>query len=693
MLDGLVQTHLARHGNDPEKSALALISAGPLPAEVCAEMAAVAVAPPNVEDAGGANSSDGIQNGQSLAPTVSFHQPPGTDTAASQQQSGDVGPPQARFGDYELLGEIARGGMGVVYKARHTKLNRLVALKMIKSGELADADQVKRFHAEAEAAAKLDHPGIVPVYEVGEANGQHFYSMLFVAGRSTNDLVKQDGPLPPRRAAELLKAAAIAVQFAHDRGIVHRDIKPQNILLDEDGRPRVADFGLAKQVEGTNELTVTGQVIGTPSYMPPEQARGALSEIGPASDVYSLGATLYFLLTGRPPFQTASAAETVRQVIEVEPVPLRRLNPAVPRDLETICLKCLRKEQARRFPTGAALADDLGRWLDGKPIVARSVRPEERAWLWCKRRPVVAGLSAALLMITTVGTLGAVEWQKRTRASAAVENVLTATADGVRYALDNLRPIAHYGLIRLRQHFANEQADGVHRLHAAYALADLGEPPLEFLLDVVPTAPASECRNLVAALEHQKSAAVAEIARRHATAAIAAHRARYAIVALQLGDPLPAENALALHADPIDRTTLIHAFAGWHGDLGRVASIIGERETPAFHSGLCAALGTITTESMESAERDAAVKILTELYLQARDGSTHSAAGWALRQWKQTLPAIEPSLRPPSERSWFVNGQEMTMVEIPAGKFTMGTPSEAQPNNNEQSAHEVTLTR
>jgi formylglycine-generating enzyme required for sulfatase activity/tRNA A-37 threonylcarbamoyl transferase component Bud32 len=360
-----------------------------------------------------------------LPATLSFT-PPENGSRDDAPTDGSQNPRNRTFGDYELLETIASGGMGVVYKARQTKLNRIVALKMIKAGELADAEDVKRFYSEAEAAAKLDHPGIVPVYEVGQENGQHFYSMAFVAGKSLNDQVKQDGPVAPRTAAELMKTVAEAVEYAHKKGIVHRDIKPQNVLLDENEQPRVTDFGLAKQVQGASELTVTGQVMGTPSYMPPEQAVGAVQDIGPASDVYALGATLYFLLIGRPPFQTASPAETLLQVIEADPVPLRRLNPAIPRDLETICLKCLRKELSKRYGAAAELADDLGRWLSGKPIQARRVSSGERAWLWCKRRPAIAGLAAALVILATAGTWISVERQNAVHAAGLVDSLVKA---------------------------------------------------------------------------------------------------------------------------------------------------------------------------------------------------------------------------------------------------------------------------
>src|SRR5262245_17323136 len=264
------------------------------------------------------------------------------------------------FGDYVLIREVAHGGMGVVYLARQRRLNRLCALKMIRTGELASAWEVRRFYTEAEAAAQLDHSGIVPVYEVGQYEGQHYFSMGYVEGGSLAARLRE-GPLPPREAASLVRQVAEAVDYAHARGIIHRDLKPANVLLDRDGRPRVSDFGLAKRVQGDSGLTAQGQVLGTPSYMPPEQAAGRTEQVGPAADVYALGGILYCLLTGRPPFQSASVMETLRQVLEQEPVPPRQLNSGVPPDLETITLKCLHKEAEKRYSSAAELAEDLRR--------------------------------------------------------------------------------------------------------------------------------------------------------------------------------------------------------------------------------------------------------------------------------------------------------------------------------------------
>jgi hypothetical protein len=321
------------------------------------------------------------------------------------------------FGNYELVEEIARGGMGVVWKARQLSLNRIVAVKLMLAGKFSSPEFVQRFRAEAEAAANLQHPNIVAIHEVGEHQGQPYFSMDYVPGQNLSQLVG-DKPLPGRRAAALLKTVAEAVHYAHQQGILHRDLKPANILIDESGEPRVTDFGLAKRFSSSgnpvpdSELTLTGQVLGTPAYASPEQAGGKRNFAGPASDVYSLGAIFYFMLTGRAPFVSDTLEETLRQVHEAEAVSPRLLNPAVPRDLETICLKCLSKEPRRRYGSASALGADLQRWLNHEPITARRVGPVAKTWRWCQRRPVIASLLLALHVVMAIG-LGGILWQWR----------------------------------------------------------------------------------------------------------------------------------------------------------------------------------------------------------------------------------------------------------------------------------------
>jgi tRNA A-37 threonylcarbamoyl transferase component Bud32 len=303
------------------------------------------------------------------------------------------------FGDYELLDEVARGGMGVVWKARQASLNREVALKMIRAGALASPEEVQRFLREAEAAANLQHPNIVAIHEVGEHDGQHYFSMDFVPGRDLGAIVK-DGPLPPQRAARYVKIIAEAIHFAHQRGTLHRDLKPQNVLIDDADQPRITDFGLAKLTKDDSRLTQSGAVMGSPSYMPPEQAAGRHADVGPASDVYSLGAILYELLTGRPPFRAATPLATLQAVVDTEPEAPRRIKADVPIDLETLCLKCLEKSPVARYPTARALAEELDRFLSGEPIQARPAGAVRKTLSWCRRHPRLLAALVVLLIVT-----------------------------------------------------------------------------------------------------------------------------------------------------------------------------------------------------------------------------------------------------------------------------------------------------
>jgi WD40 repeat protein/tRNA A-37 threonylcarbamoyl transferase component Bud32 len=315
-------------------------------------------------------------------------------------------------GEYELLDLLGRGGMGVVFKARHQKLGRTVALKMILAGELASDSVIQRFQAEARAVAQLEHPGIVPLYEFGEHQGLHYFTMGFIDGPTLSKALL-DGPLPSRESARMLRDIALAMDYAHRHGVIHRDLKPGNILLDGEQHPKITDFGLAKRIDDASEMTGAGQVLGTPSYMAPEQTLGQSSEVGAAADVYGLGAMLFAMLTGRPPFQASSTWETLRQVVQDVPPQPRHLNSSVPRDLETICLKCLRKQPGHRYESAGDLADDLARFLNGQPIQARPVGVVERALRWYRRRPVVGTMAISLaILLVAVPLLLAGFWRE-----------------------------------------------------------------------------------------------------------------------------------------------------------------------------------------------------------------------------------------------------------------------------------------
>jgi serine/threonine-protein kinase len=336
------------------------------------------------------------------------------------------------FGDYELLHEVARGGMGIVYRARQVGLDRVVALKMILGGRLADDTQIRRFQAEAMAAGQLSHPNIVAIYDVGRVEDQHFFSMEFIEGQSLAEMVRER-PLPPLEAARYVRIAAEAIDYAHGRDILHRDLKPSNVIVDTNDQPRITDFGLAKRLDEDSDLTASGFAVGTPSYMPPEQAAGLHDQMDRTSDVYSLGAILYELVTGRPPFKAANVLDTLLQVRENEVVPPRLLNPNVPRDLDTIIRKCLAKDQKHRYATAAALADDLGRFQEGEPILAQRIGPLGRLARWTRRHPMGAATMGIIMLTLLFATLAATSVARRMSAKR-----LEAVEASSRYAVRNI---------------------------------------------------------------------------------------------------------------------------------------------------------------------------------------------------------------------------------------------------------------
>src|SRR5438876_2084791 len=330
------------------------------------------------------------------------------DVAPASQKTARAAELLGELGDYELLDEVGRGGQGVVFRARQKSLNRTVALKVISLGQWASKAHLKRFRLEAEAAARLEHPGIVPIHEVGERDGQCYFSMKFVEGGQLDEVVRR-APMSIRQAVELIVKVARIVHYAHEHGILHRDIKPGNILLDAKGEPHLTDFGLARLVESESSVTHTLEVLGTPSYMAPEQAVGNNAAISSVTDVYGLGAVLYQLLTGQPPFAGGTTYETIKLLLDTEPRQPRLLNPKIDRDLSIICLKCLEKDPKRRYSSAVALAEDLERWLKHEPIVARQSGIFTRGRKWVQRNPTSALLVASLVAL--VAAAGWIVWK------------------------------------------------------------------------------------------------------------------------------------------------------------------------------------------------------------------------------------------------------------------------------------------
>ncbi len=369
----------------------------------------------------------------------------GSATLADQGDWGDAtissgaapgGPPgpwapsnPARLGDFELIRRLGEGTMGVVYEAWQMSLNRPVAIKMIRAGLFAGESELRRFRIEAEAVAHLDHPRIVPIYGVWEDRNCHYFSMKLIPGGSAARWMPSYTE-DTRAAARLVAEIARAIQHAHDRGVLHRDLKPSNILLDDEGRPLVTDFGLAKRSGDESGLTQSGAIVGTPSYMAPEQASGDRDAVTAMTDVYGLGAVLYALLTGRPPFVADTILGTIERVATRPPAPPSRINPRVGRDLETICLRCLEKDPRRRYASADAVAEDLRRWLDGEPIAARPVGAASRAWMWSRRNPIVACLLAALFLFA-FGTT----WQWRRAERLLVQARRDACGEAIDHAL------------------------------------------------------------------------------------------------------------------------------------------------------------------------------------------------------------------------------------------------------------------
>jgi serine/threonine protein kinase/formylglycine-generating enzyme required for sulfatase activity/Tfp pilus assembly protein PilF len=686
-----------------------------------------------------------------------------------------VAPPQ-RLGEYRILREVGRGGMGIVYEAVQESLGRHVALKVLPFAPVRDGNQQERFRREAKSAAQLHHSNIVPVFGVGEHEGTLYYAMQFIQGQGLDVVLGEirrlrravaaegsitcktaapltaslaqnllsgqlhgdglpagngaepppaDTPNPARSASKgsdvsqgsqeireplstscglpsqpqaqyFRSVAGIGVQvaealaYAHQQGMFHRDIKPSNLLLDAKGTVWLTDFGLVK-AEGSDELTATGDIVGTIRYMAPERFQGKCDA---RSDVYALGVTLYEMLALQPAYAESDRNKLIQQVTQSEPPRLGRLQKSVPRDLETIVHKAMEREPPDRYATAAQLAGDLHRFLEDRPIAARPTPMHERLRRWVRRNKVVAALTSAVVLLLLTVALVSSWWlfqlqQERDAVLAThVEALLTAAPESVPFILDALKSRKADVLPNLSERARQAQGTFLERLRLNVAVAVLGEDRGPHLCDLAGRTPPSESFNLLLALKccdrestveklntlyrqsWQPGVPTPERGKETSEQADAdTIRCRLSIALLELGDPRAARAELALRADPSRRVLFIHLFPTWHGDLGAVLDLLRTVKDPAFRSGLCLGLGSIDPVRMPSDSARALDALLAELYVSAPDGATHSAAWAALRRRGSSIPAIPQTQGPVAGREWFVNRQGMTLVGIEPGSF------------------------
>ncbi|MBX7104224.1 MAG: protein kinase [Gemmataceae bacterium] len=581
--------------------------------------------------------------------------------------------------------ELGRGGMGVVYLARQPTLNRRVALKMLRSHDTASPEQKARFEIEGELLARLQHPNIVRVYEYGDRGGLAYLAMELVDGGSLSDRLKSEA-MAAIEAADLCVTLARAIEYAHRNGVIHRDIKPGNVLFSCEGVPKIADFGLALSEASEQRLTISGVIAGTPSYMAPEQAAGA-RHLGPAVDVYALGAVLYEMLSGRPPFLGDNAIETSRRVLSDEPVSPRKVRADVPADLATIALKCLEKDPARRYATAGELAEDLERWRRFEPIVARSAGRVERVLKWCRRQPVWATAVGMLFLAFFIATSAAVilrrernaltlEREQRKLAEWArtcerVEGLLTTAPDRVPGLLDDLIDNRDQVLPLLLE--AKNSPDRLKRFRALVGISALERNDRVSLPPEALDVPVAESRNLGRLLRVATPESLAGL--RKQARESGAEQGRAAAILISAGEFEPAEEMLATTSDPTPRTRFIEEFAAWHGDVAGVIERLRDRP-PAIRSGYCAALGRVDLATLPATDREAVVAAITQIYREDPDAGTHSAAGWALRQWSAAPPELARSRISEPGRGWFVNLTGQTMIAVNPGVYvrTNGVP-------------------
>ena len=598
---------------------------------------------------------------------------------------------------FELIELLGQGGSGVAFKAHDENLDRIVAIKLLNGIASLDQNSRRRFLREAESAASLSHPAIVPVYQIGNTDsGDTFLVMSYVDGGSLFEVLR-DGPLNAHDAIELLIPVVEAVKYAHDKGIVHRDLKPANILLDQTGKPFVCDFGLAKRIGPEQTVNATETIVGTPAYMPPEQARHSQSDA--RSDVYSLGVVLYELLSGRSPFQAPSVWETLANVMANDAVPLRQLNPSIDRDLETICQRCMEKSPSSRYQSAGELLDELNRYKTGQPIMARPIGMMTRVMRWSKREPKLASLLAvATILLFLLGAVTALAIlsirnaesntlaQKGLTTKAKIAAVVNALPDALPVAMSNLEEGDSVVVSQLRGVALDQAAQPAMRLNAALALADQEVYFPETVVSMVCETPLhpGTCRNIIDAFRDQPDQLVVQIQESFASFS-EVDQFRFACLAMFLGHVDLAVRLTAPDGHPDERTRFIKLFKEWNPGLSTINELLQDVEDEGLLSALVIGVGRMDPAAIPTEARQRLEQTLRTIYESNGSATAHSAALWAMYQWNANRPQLDES---DSTGQWRITASGEMMIRFDPVVTVLGFEEE----NSQNLEHEVTLT-